>query len=296
MAAVNGVATFSNLSINKAGTGYTLTATDGSLTGATSSAFNMTAAAASKVVFTTQPSNAVAGASISPAVQVSVEDAYGNVVTSDNSSVTVAIGTNPGGGTLGGTLTVAAVNGVATFSNLSINKAGTGYTLTATDGSLTGATSSSFNITPAAASKVVFTAQPSNTAAGASISPAVQVSVEDANGNVVTSDNSSVTVAIGTNPGGGTLGGTLTVAAVNGVATFSDLSINKAGTGYTLTATDGSLTRATSSAFNITAGGRARWSSPRSRATRRRGPASRPRCRCRSRTPTATWSPATTPA
>ena len=36
------------------------------------------------------------------------------------------------------------------------------------------------------------------------------MSVEDANGNVVTSDNSNVAVAIGTNPGGGTLGGTLT--------------------------------------------------------------------------------------
>ena len=35
---------------------------------------------ASKVVFTTQPSNVVAGASIAPAVQVSVEDANGNVV------------------------------------------------------------------------------------------------------------------------------------------------------------------------------------------------------------------------
>ena len=70
----------------------------------------------------------------------------------------------------------------------------------------------------------------------------MKVSVEDANGNVVTSDGSSVTIAIGANPGSGTLGGTLTVAAVNGVATFSDLSINKAGTGYTLTAADASLT------------------------------------------------------
>ena len=58
--------------------------------------------------------------------------------------MTLAIGTNPGGGTLSGTTTVAAVNGVATFSNLSINKVGTGYTLTASDGSLTAATSSSF--------------------------------------------------------------------------------------------------------------------------------------------------------
>jgi hypothetical protein len=46
-----------------------------------------------------------------------------------------------------------------------------------------------------AASKVVFTTQPVNTAAGASITPAVQVSVEDASGNVVTSDTSNVTVA-----------------------------------------------------------------------------------------------------
>ena len=250
VAAVNGVATFSNLSINKTGTGYTLTATDGSLTGATSGSFNVAAAAASKLAFTTQPSSTAAGASIAPAVKVSVEDANGNVVTSDGSSVTVAIGANPGSGTLGGTATMVAVNGVATFSNLSIDKAGTGYTLTAADDSLTGGTSGSFNVI-GVASKLAFTAQPSSAAVGASIAPAVKVSVEDANGNVVASDGSSVTIAIGTNPGSGTLGGTLTVTAINGVATFSDLSINKAGTGYTLTAADASLTGATSGSFNV---------------------------------------------
>ena len=54
-------------------------------------------------------------------------------------SITVAIGTNPGGGTLSGTTTVAAVSGVATFSTLSINAAGAGYTLNAASGALTGA-------------------------------------------------------------------------------------------------------------------------------------------------------------
>jgi hypothetical protein len=39
------------------------------------------------------------------------------------------------------------VNGVATFSNLSINKTGSGYTLTASHSGLTSATSSSFNVT-----------------------------------------------------------------------------------------------------------------------------------------------------
>jgi hypothetical protein len=46
-----------------------------------------------------------------------------------------------------------------------------------------------------------------------------------------------VTIAIGTNPGPGTLGGTLTVAAVNGVAVFDDLDIYPSGDGYTLVAT-----------------------------------------------------------
>ena len=101
----------------------------------------------SQVVFTTQPSSAAAGDTIAPTVQVSVEDSSGNVVTTDDSSVTVAIGANPSDGTLGGTLTVVAVDGVAMFSNLSIDKAGAGYTLTAADGSLTGATSAGFNVT-----------------------------------------------------------------------------------------------------------------------------------------------------
>ena len=63
-----------------------------------------------------------------------------------------------------------------------------------------------------------------------------------------------MTLAIGTNPGGGTLAGTKTKAAVAGVATFSDLSINKIGRGYTLTATSAGLTSATSVVFDIRAG------------------------------------------
>ena len=91
----------------------------------------------------------MAGFAITPAVTVTVQDAYGNTITSSNASIAVAIGTNPGGGTLSGTKTVAAVNGVATFSTLSIDKAGTGYTLTAASSGLTGATSGAFNISAA---------------------------------------------------------------------------------------------------------------------------------------------------
>ena len=107
-------------------------------------------------MFTTQPSTTAATSAITPAVVVSVEDALGNVETTGNAgatdSITVAIGTNPGSATLSGTTTVTAAGGQASFSTLSINKTGNGYTLTAADGtapdSAFTATSAALNITP----------------------------------------------------------------------------------------------------------------------------------------------------
>ncbi len=249
--AVSGVATFSTLSINNAGNGYTLTASASGLTGATSSSFNITAPPATNLAFTTQPQTTQAGQTM-PVVRVTARDASGNTVTSYTGLITVAIGTNPGGGTLSGTTSVNAVSGVATFSTLSINNAGNGYTLTASASGLTGATSSSFNITVPPATNLAFTTQPQTTVAGQTM-PAVRVTARDASGNTVTSYTGLITIAIGTNPGGGTLAGTTSVNAVGGVATFSTLSINNAGNGYTLTASASGLTGATSTSFNITA-------------------------------------------
>ena len=87
------------------------------------------------------------------------------------------------------------------------------------------------------------------------------VAVEDANGNIETSDNATqVSLAIGTNPASGTLSGGSAVTVSSGVATFSGLSIDTAGTGYTLTASSTpSYTGATSAAFNITTGTSPGW-------------------------------------
>ena len=116
---------------------------------------------------------------------------------------------------------------------------------------VTGATS--FTVTPAAADHVLFLQQPTDTATGQTISP-VLVEVVDAFGNVETSDNSdTITLSLGTNPSGGTLSGTLTVTVVNGVATFSDLTIDLTGDGYTLHATvGGGLSDSDSDPFTIT--------------------------------------------
>src|SRR5213596_1264071 len=101
---------------------------------------------------------------------------------------------------------------------------------------------------------LAFTVQPSTTLPLLAIQPAVQVTALDAGGNRVTSFNGSVTIAIGHNGGTvlpGTLSGTKTVTAVNGVATFSDLSIDQLGNGYTLVVSASNVFGAESAPFNI---------------------------------------------
>src|SRR5207247_2506218 len=172
--------------------------------------------------------------------------------------VTIAIGVNPVGGTLGGTKSVVASHGVAAFSNLTIERAGAGYTLQASATTGTGATlsgsSATFAITPGAATHLVFSVQPVTTAAGAAITPAVQVTARDALENTATGFTGNVTVTLAANPTGGTFSGTAAVAAASGIATFTNLSINKAGSGYTLAASATGVSGATSAAFDVAAG------------------------------------------
>jgi hypothetical protein len=251
VSAVNGIATFSNLSLNTAGT-YTLNAVDSDDSlNVVSSSFTITASSPAQLVYTQQPTSAVAGHTIAPAVVVAIEDQFGNIIPSDYASVTIAVNTGPSTA-LNGTLTVNAVNGVATFSNLSLNTAGT-YTLKAVDASDSlNAISSSFTITASAPEQLVYVQQPTNAVAGATITPSVVVVIEDQFGNVVTSDNAAVTIAVNSGPSTA-LNGTLTVNAVNGVATFSNLSLNTAGV-YTLFAADSAdLINAVSSSFTISA-------------------------------------------
>src|SRR5205085_1186675 len=142
-----------------------------------------------------------------------------------------------------------------TFSNLSIDKVGTGYTLTASASGLTGDTSSSFNITTSGATALAFSLKGTDTALTNTTAPALMPSAGYANGNLVTSSSASVTLAIGTNPSSGTLSGTHSPYTTLFRSTFSNLSIDKVGTGYTLTASASGLTGDTSSSFNVTSSG-----------------------------------------
>jgi hypothetical protein len=98
--------------------------------------------------------------------------------------------------------------------------------------------------------RLVFVVQPGSSAPNRPMAP-VQVGVQDVRGNLMNVTGLPIAIALGNNPSEAVLNGTRLQNTVNGVATFSDLSIDKAGTGYTLVATSNRLTSATSEPFDV---------------------------------------------
>ncbi|PRY06735.1 hypothetical protein CLV24_1261, partial [Pontibacter ummariensis] len=110
----------------------------------------MTNGAVTSLHFSTAPTSALTNGVFNPQPEVTLQDKFGNTVKTGptaTASVSLSIGTNPpGNGVLKGVTTVSAVNGIAAFAGLSIDRAGQGYTLVATSPGITSATSSLFNI------------------------------------------------------------------------------------------------------------------------------------------------------
>ncbi len=210
-----------------------------------------------KIAFGQHPTTSVAGQPIAPAVTVRVLDAGNILVPNSSAAITVAIGSNPSGGTLGGTLTRNAVNGVATFSDLSVNLFGSGYTLTAASSGLGAATSAAFTVNRATPARLGFVQQPSGGSPGGPWATQPRVAIQDASGNTVTSGPGSgagVTLALvgGTGASGASLGCTTNpVLAVNGIATFSGCRIDRTGSGYQLRASSGTLSPGLSDPLDI---------------------------------------------
>jgi hypothetical protein len=237
-----GVATFTGITVT-VGTNCTFTATDTSAgdTGFTAAAALVTVAttAPSKVGFTTEPAATAAAGTLLPSFAVSIEESNGIPITTGTGSTdTVSLVSTC---TLTGTTTATAVAGVATFNLVAI-KTGANCTLVASDTArvLTAATSSPIVVIAGAATQVVYTTAPPTAVTTAStVLTTFKASVEDVNGNVVTSGTGATDSIAITSPC--TLGGTTTAVAVAGVATFTALSINVTGA-CVLTATDSART------------------------------------------------------
>ena len=96
--------------------------------------------------FFVQPNTSNVGRVITPAVEVVVRDTLGNINSSFTGPITIGFGSNPTGANLSGTTVVPTVNGIASFGNLAIDRAGT-YTLQASASGADAVTSGAFSIT-----------------------------------------------------------------------------------------------------------------------------------------------------
>jgi len=92
------------------------------------------------------PSNVIVGDRFG--IVVEAEDPQGGLDPAFNGTLTISLDTNHPGTTLGGTLTATASDGVAVFDGLTLNQAGTGFTLQITSSKFPSITTSSFSAIP----------------------------------------------------------------------------------------------------------------------------------------------------
>jgi len=246
LGASGGVADFQSLTLDQAGSGYTLTAAAAGLPTIATPAFVVSTGpvSATRSTIRAVPASIPAGGGPST-IYVTAVDVCGNLL----GGAGVDVYASGSGNTFGGSFADGSGAFTATFTSTVAEPKTVSAAISA--GQFSGTLTAMVTVTPGPAAQLAFAASPSTTTAGGTIGPTVQVSVQDQFGNLVPSFTGDVTVTIGNNPGGGTLSGVTTVAALSGVATFSNLSIDHAGSGYTLTATAGGLTATTSNAFDI---------------------------------------------
>jgi hypothetical protein len=205
--------------------------------------------AADSMNITVQPTDTVAGIVLTPSPTVLVVDASENPV--EGVKVTVS-GIGPFVIEAGTVTQTTGFDGNAIFDDLVITTAGLGYQLlfSADAVDVDNVTSDLFNITAAPVSSLTIEVQPSTTAAGAVISPAIQVKAVDAFGNNVSGLQVNVTLLSGS----GVLSGDVDVVTTvdTGIATFDTLSIDLIGVDKVLNFSSGSLF-VVSDVFNIIA-------------------------------------------
>jgi hypothetical protein len=272
--AVNGVATFTNLFIKEAGIKI-ITATKDDTSGdpsnfgsgpmpTDSNSFTISAGAVdyhNSSIQVTPAGPLIANGNASYTVSMILQDQFGNPVpgvipnfasTNNNDILSQPTIVSDLNGTATGTISTTVVGGSQNNGVRTLN-------ITSPSGLTTDTTNATF--IPGPASQLVFTAQPQTSPAGnGGMTSNVVISIEDANGNLVSSTDptagTGVNLLISSAPGAGVLSGNTQVNAINGVATFTGLGINLTGTGYKLKGVAPAyttLTQTNSYPFNITA-------------------------------------------
>src|SRR5205814_7539224 len=127
---------------------------------------------ATALAFTTQPGNGTAGSALSTQPVIKSQDAFGNNSTvglGPSVNVTLSLSVPDGMGLKGTTnldIGTGAGNGTVAFSSVEVDSTGAKQLLASAPG-LSSATSSSFNVGPAAAVRLAIQTQPPSTVAAA---------------------------------------------------------------------------------------------------------------------------------
>ncbi len=111
-------------------------------------ALTIEAGAPSRLAFSREPGDLVAGEVLAPDLFAYVSDDWGNQLPVFGYFVELTLARNPGGAHLAGTVTATTnLEGAASFPGLSLDRAGVGYELLASTTALAAATSEPFDVT-----------------------------------------------------------------------------------------------------------------------------------------------------
>ncbi len=207
------------------------------------------------------------GGNLPPSITNIVQTPASGIIPSTTVSVSADITDSDGTiasallkwGTVSGTLsnninmTLGSGSTYTTVSNIPAQADGTTvyYTITATDNAAAVTTTPEQSyIVSSPATKLAFVGFPANGTTGQAVA-SFTVEAQKPNNSVDPGFTGDITLSIAT--GAGTLGGTLTKAAVAGVASFNDITLSAAGN-YTLHANATGLTQATSSSIAVIEG------------------------------------------
>ncbi len=190
-----------------------------------------------RLVVTTQPTNTVSQTAI-PAMTVEARDAQDNLVTGFTGAVNVVVDSGPQAGwSMGGNQTRGAVAGVATFDDITLDRAGQ-YKLRFTSGALDSAITTEFLITPGTPAGIVIASGNNQSGgAGTALTDSITARVVDAVGNGV----ATMPVTWSIQGGGGSLSPAAGTTDANGLIS----------TQWTLGAPGAQVARATFGAFFV---------------------------------------------
>ncbi|RKG63766.1 hypothetical protein D7V80_29435 [Corallococcus sp. CA054B] len=242
VAAVNGVATFPDVVLKKAGKGYHFIANAPGFEPVSSTVFTVEPGAVSALGLDHFLDTATAG--VAEALEITLADTYANTVT--NYAGTVTLTSTDAAATLPSHAFTATDAGRFKFQGITFRTAGPQF-LTIADSTGAFSFESRVLVSAAAPSKLVFTQQPASPVPVRASLGDVKVAVQDAFGNPLSVTGLAVKLAL---VGGTFAQGIPTHTTEEGVATFTGLSIDDEGT-YQLQASADGLQEATSANLTL---------------------------------------------